>query len=146
MFYDFKDFKDDVRVLAKEIQKDFKPDALVAIARGGMSLGHSLAVALNMRNLFSINCIHYERENKLSQLRIFNVPNLKSYQKILLIDDIADSGESLKQISKLLKEKFPHISLKSATIFYKRNASLIPDFKVKEAKEWVYFFWDIEPH
>ncbi|ARJ57008.1 phosphoribosyltransferase [Campylobacter cuniculorum] len=143
-FYTYEDFKEDVKILAKEIKKDFQPDALVAVARGGMSLGHSLAVALNNRNLFSLNSIHYEEKQKLDEVKIFNTPNLKSYQKILLIDDIVDSGESLTQISKLLKQEFPQIKLKIATIFYKKSASLIPDFKVKEAKEWVNFFWDID--
>ena len=138
-FYTYEDFKEDVKILAKEIKKDFQPDALVAVARGGMSLGHSLAMALNNRNLFSLNSIHYEEKQKLDEVKIFNTPNLKSYQKILV-----DSGESLTQISKLLKQEFPQIKLKIATIFYKKSASLIPDFKVKEAKEWINFFWDID--
>lgn len=143
-FYTYEDFKEDVKILAKEIQKDFKPEVLLAVARGGMSLGHSLAVALNNRNLFSLNSIHYEEMTKLDKVKIFNIPNLKAYQKILLIDDIVDSGESLAEICKILKKEFPHIELKIATIFYKKSASLTPDFKVKEAKEWVDFFWDIK--
>ncbi len=144
LFYPYEDFKEDVKILAREIKNDFEPEVLLAVARGGLSLAHSLAVALNNRNLFSFNCIHYEGKQKLDEVRIFNLPNLSFYEKILLVDDIADSGESLTQISRLLKEQFPQIKLKTATIFYKKSSSLIPDFKVKEAKEWVHFFWDIE--
>ena len=64
-----------------------------------------------------------KKNKKLDEVKIFNTPNLKSYQKILLIDDIVDSGESLTQISKLLKQEFPQIKLKIATIFYKKSAS-----------------------
>lgn len=42
IFYSYEEFKEDVKILAKEIKEDFNPDALLAIARGGMSLGHSL--------------------------------------------------------------------------------------------------------
>lgn len=144
IFYSYDEFKEDVKILAKEIKKDFNPDALLAIARGGMSLGHSLAVALNTRYLFSLNSIHYDDTKKLDTIEIFNIPDLKQYEKILLIDDMVDSGESLAEIKRVLLEKFPHIKLKIATIFYKKNALLQPDFKIKEAKEWVEFYWDIK--
>lgn len=144
IFYSYDEFKEDVKILAKEIKKDFNPDALLAIARGGMSLGHSLAVALNTRYLFSLNSIHYDDTKKLDTIEIFNIPDLKQYKKILLIDDMVDSGESLAEIKRVLLEKFPHIELKIATIFYKKNALLQPDFKIKEAKEWVEFYWDIK--
>lgn len=144
IFYSYDEFKDDVKILARQIQKEFAPDALLAVARGGMSLGHSLAVALKTRNLFSLNSIHYNETKKLDYIEIFNIPDLNPYKKILIIDDIVDSGESLVTIKKKLQDKFPHIQLKIATIFYKKTALLEPDFKLKEAKEWVEFYWDIE--
>ncbi|AXP08990.1 phosphoribosyltransferase family protein [Campylobacter hepaticus] len=143
IFYSYDEFKEDVKVLAKEIKKDFNPGALLAIARGGMSLGHSLAVALQTRQLFTLNSIHYNDTTKLDTIEIFNIPDLSKYKKVLLIDDIVDSGESLSEIKKVLLEKFPHIQLKIASIFYKNSALLIPEFKIKEAKEWVNFYWDI---
>ncbi|MBK1993297.1 phosphoribosyltransferase, partial [Campylobacter novaezeelandiae] len=76
-------------------------------------------------------------------IKIFNIPDLNAYKKILLVDDIVDSGESIKEIKRVLEEKFTHIDLKVATIFYKKNALLIPEFKTKEATEWVNFYWDI---
>lgn len=142
-FYSYDEFKQDVAFLAKEIQKNFQPDALVAIARGGMTLGHSLAVALNTRNLFTLNSIHYEDTKKLDTIEIFNIPDLSKYKKILLIDDIVDSGESLSEIMRILREKFPYIEFKIATIFYKKTALLEPEFKVKEAKEWIRFHWEV---
>ncbi|TEY00516.1 phosphoribosyltransferase [Campylobacter sp. US33a] len=144
IFYSYNEFKEDVKTLARKIKKDFDPDVLLAIARGGMSLGHSLAVALNTRKLFALNSIHYDDTKKLDTIEIFNIPDLSQYKKILLIDDIVDSGESLVEIKRVLLEKFPHIELKIVTIFYKKSALLQPDFKIKEAKEWVEFYWDIK--
>ncbi len=144
MFYAYDDFEKDVKFLAKKVKDEFKPDALVAIARGGLSLGHSLAVALKTRKLFTLNSIHYDDTKKLDSVEVFNIPNLSAYKRVLLIDDIVDSGESLSEIKRVLEEKFPHIELKIATIFYKKTALLEPEFSVKEAKEWVEFYWDIE--
>ncbi|WP_270965931.1 phosphoribosyltransferase [Campylobacter upsaliensis] len=144
MFYAYEDFEKDVKFLAKKVKEEFAPDALVAIARGGLSLGHSLAVALKTRNLFALNSIHYDDTKKLDSVEVFNIPNLSAYKRVLLIDDIVDSGESLSEIKRILKAKFPHIELKIATIFYKKTALLEPEFSVKEASEWVEFYWDIE--
>ncbi|MBM0637608.1 phosphoribosyltransferase [Campylobacter sp. VicNov18] len=143
IFYSYDEFKEDVKILAKQINKDFKPEVLLAIARGGMSLGHSLAVTLKIRQLFSLNSIHYDHTQKRDTVEIFNIPDLSKYKKILLIDDIVDSGESLAEIKKVLLEKFPHIELKIATLFYKKNALLQPEFKLREATAWVDFYWDI---
>ncbi|KAA6224940.1 MULTISPECIES: phosphoribosyltransferase [unclassified Campylobacter] len=141
-FYSFNEFKKDVKTLAKDIKK-FNPQALVAVARGGMSLAHSLAVILNNRSLFCINSIHYDDTNKLDNIKIFNIPDLSGFERVLVIDDIVDSGESLVAINNILKEKYPLIEFKIATIFYKKAAIIKPDFKVKKTKEWIDFFWDI---
>lgn len=71
-----------------------------------MSLGHSLAVALKTRQLFALNSIHYDNTKKLDTIEIFNIPDLSKHKKILLIDDIVDSGESLAEIKKFCLKNF----------------------------------------
>lgn len=143
IFYSYDEFVNDIKVMATQIKDEFSPDVIVAIARGGMTLGHSLAVALKNRNLFSLNSIHYDNTNKLDTIDVFNIPDLSKFSKILLVDDIIDSGESMVEIRRQLLKLYPHLNIKIATIYYKRTALLLPDFKVKEAHEWVEFFWDI---
>ncbi|WP_169777715.1 phosphoribosyltransferase [Campylobacter mucosalis] len=143
MFYTYEEFAVDVKKMASQIKSEFEPDVVLAIARGGMTLGHSLAVALQNRNLFSLNSIHYNDTNKLDTIDVFNIPDLSNYTKILVVDDIIDSGESMVEIKRKLLELYPHLSIKIATVFYKQKALLLPDYKVKEANEWVEFFWDI---
>ena len=143
-FYSYDEFEKDVKILAKDIKENFNPQCIVAIARGGMSLAHSLAVALENRNLFALNSIHYNDTQKLDTIEVFNIPNLKDFKSVLLVDDIIDSGESMLEIRKKVQEKYPDINIKIATIFYKENALLIPEFKIKQAKEWIEFYWDIK--
>ena len=143
IFYSYDEFAIDAKKMAKQIKDEFDPEVILAVARGGLTLGHSLAVALNNRNLFTLNSIHYEDTNKLDTIQIFNVPDLSKYTKILLVDDIIDSGESMVEIKRELLKRYSNLDIKIATVFYKEKALLLPEFKVKEAHDWVEFFWDI---
>ena len=143
IFYSYDEFAVDAKKMAKQIKDEFDPEVILAVARGGLTLGHSLAVALENRNLFTLNSIHYEDRNKLVTIQIFNVPDLSKYTKILLVDDIIDSGESMVEIKRELLKRYPNLDIKIATVFYKEKALLLPEFKVKEAHDWVEFFWDI---
>lgn len=142
IYYSYEEFSKDAKSLAKKVSHSYAPDAFVPIVRGGLTLGHFIAVALGSRNLFPINSIHYDDTQKLDTIDVFNIPNLDAYSKILLIDDIVDSGESMVEILRVLKEKFPHAQFKVATIFYKKQALIKPDFYVKEATQWIEFFWE----
>jgi len=143
IFYSYDEFAIDAKKMAKQIKDEFDPEVILAVARGGLTLGHSLAVALENRNLFTLNSIHYEDTNKLDTINIFNVPDLSKYTKILLVDDIIDSGESMVEIKRELLKRYPNLDIKIATVFYKEKALLLPEFKVKEAHDWIEFFWDI---
>ena len=142
-FYSYDEFKIDVNILAKEIKR-YNPDVILAVARGGMTLGHFLAEALEMRDLYTINSIHYDETKKLDTIDVFNVPDLNRAKKVVIVDDIIDSGETMIEIKKVLLKKYPSLELKVASIFYKNKALLRPDFSTKEATEWIEFFWDFQ--
>lgn len=143
VYYSYEEFLEDSKTLLVEIEK-YKPDAIVAIARGGMCLSHLLSQALDLRDVFSINSILYDDTNKQKEQKIFNIPDLKNYKKILIVDDIIDSGETAQNVTKLLKDKFSKSDIKLASIFYKKSAIIEPDFKVKIANDWIDFFWEVD--
>lgn len=142
-YYGYDEFVEDVKVLSKEI-KEYKPDTILAIARGGVTIGHFLASALDNRRLFTINSIHYDDTKKLDTFDIFNIPDLRGAEKVVVVDDIIDSGETMREILNLLKEKYPACEFKTASIFYKPTAVIEADFKLKEAKMWIEFFWEVD--
>jgi xanthine phosphoribosyltransferase len=142
-FYSYEEFKIDVNTLAKEI-KPYKPDVILAVARGGMTLGHFLAEALEMRDLYSINSVHYEETHKLDTINIFNVPDLSRAKRVVIVDDIIDSGETMIEIERVLRAKYPEVDFKIASVFYKEKALLRPDFAARETTEWIEFFWDFQ--
>ncbi len=142
--YGYEEFLEDVFSIAKDVKQNFDPDVILAIARGGMTFGHFLAEAIQMRDLYSLNSIHYNEQSKLDTIEIFNIPDLSKKKKILLADEIIDSGETIMEIRRVLLEKFPHLDIKIATLFYKDKALLKPDFGARHADDWINFFWDIK--
>ena len=141
IYYSYEEFVKDTKKLV-ECSKGFKADTLIAIARGGMTLGHAFANAVDNRRLFTINSILYEKEEKGERCEIFNVPDLKDAKKVLILDDIVDSGQTMKEVLMILQKRFPGVEFKIASLFYKPSATIQPDFTVHEAKEWIGFFWE----
>jgi len=140
-YYGYDECLKDCKELLPQL-KAYNPDAIVAIARGGLTIGHLLSIGLNTNNLFTINSIHYDDTTKLDNFKITNIPNLKGFKKIILVDDIIDSGETIVEIKKILQKKYLYCEFKIVSIFYKKSALIQPDFTVKEAKNWIEFFWE----
>jgi xanthine phosphoribosyltransferase len=69
---------------------------------------------------------------------------LKNHKNILIVDDIVDSGETLQAVAKVLQQRYPSSCFKTATLFYKKDAIIKPDFTINEAKEWIDFFWEVD--
>ena len=141
-YYTYEEFIKDLETIEKEV-KNYTPDTLLAIARGGMSLVHFLAERLNIRDVYALNAISYENEKKLGKPKIFNIPKINT-KKALLVDDISDSGETLYNTLKILKNKYPNTEFKTLTLFYKEKTKLIPDITLKKTDKWIVFFWDNE--
>lgn len=142
-YYSYEECVKDTKTLVK-MCKEFNPEIILGVARGGLTLAHLMSEAMNMRNLYTLNSIHYEGELKLDTFNIFNIPDVSHAHRVLLVDDIVDSGETMEEILKILGEKFPKVEFKLATIFYKKTAVLQPDFAVKEATQWINFFWEVD--
>jgi len=140
-YYPYKQFVKDVKKLVEET-KVYRADTLVAIARGGLTLGHAYASATNNRELMSINSILYEGNEKGSKCQIFNIPNLSRAKKVLILDDIIDSGQTLQEVLKILKSTYPNVEFKVASIYFKKSASIKADFSLYEATDWIEFFWE----
>jgi len=142
-YYGYEEFVADASALIHKT-REFDPDTLLAVARGGLTLGHFMAQGMDTRRLFALNSIHYNETHKLDTLDIFNIPDLSDAKKVLIIDDIVDSGETLKEIVRLLKDKYPECEFKIATIFYKSTAVIEADYAIKKAHDWIDFFWEVD--
>ncbi|MBX7489976.1 phosphoribosyltransferase [Helicobacter turcicus] len=140
-YYGYEMFREDIKELVSQI--DFNPDAIVAISRGGLTMAHFLGIALDLRRVYTINASSFF--NKVQQrIQISNIPELNGNQRILIVDEIVDSGTSMEKVYTILKTIYSHIDFKTACIFHKPTANFKPDFIVREAKDWVEFFWEVD--
>jgi len=140
-YYSYDNFKTDTNRLLLEI-KEFKPEVLVGVARGGLTLSHAIAEGLNIRNVQTLSTQLYDKTQKRNNICIDGECKFEDVQKVLVIDDIADSGDTLKAIMEMLHSKYPKVEFKTATLFYKKTSVYEPDFWINEADEWIDFFWE----
>ncbi len=142
-YYGFEAFLADTRQLAEQAAS-FHPEAIVAISRGGVSLGHLLSEYFDLRTLYTLNAIHYDDTRKLDTVEIFNIPDLHTAQRVLVVDEIVDSGESMVAIMAALKARYPAVDFKTAALFQKADACFEADFWVKRPAGWIDFFWEVD--
>jgi xanthine phosphoribosyltransferase len=143
LYYSYDDCIKDCKSLIPRI-KIYNPDAIIAIARGGMTLAQLISEAINLRDIYTINSISYDEEQKFQEVEIFNIPDIKNKKTILIVDDIIDSGETMNEVIKIFKQKYPNIDIKCLSIFYKDTAVIKPDFAIKQTTQWIDFFWEVD--
>ncbi|MDA7817002.1 phosphoribosyltransferase family protein [Sulfurimonas sp.] len=140
-YYSYEDFKIDTNKLIYQL-KDLGIDSIVGIARGGLTLSHAVAEGLNIRDVQSIRTELYDSTCKRDELSIFGECNLKEKKKVLVLDDISDSGDTLVAVMKHLEDEYKNIEFISATLFYKKTSSYEPSLWMNEANDWIEFFWE----
>jgi len=140
-YYAYEDFKKDTKSLINEV-KNFEAQVIVGIARGGLTLAHSMAEGLAIREVQTLRTELYDGTCKRDELTIFDTCSFKNVKKVLVVDDIADSGETLLAIMKHFREKYSEIEFKSAHLFYKKTSLYEPHFWINEADDWIDFFWE----
>ncbi|MCJ7614506.1 phosphoribosyltransferase, partial [Candidatus Bathyarchaeota archaeon] len=64
-------------------------------------------------------------------------------KKVLVVDDVADTGESLKLVTSHLNEKGAS-DIKIATIYYKPWSIIVPHYYQKITRSWIVFPWEIK--
>jgi len=142
VYYGYETFLADTKQLTKKIEWEF--DAVIAIARGGLSLAQLLGEYYDLRAVYSINTIGYNDTQKLDSVKVFNLPQLQDARSVLIVDDIVDSGDTLVEVLKALDEAYPHVTFKTASLFYKKSAKIAPNWYVKESTEWIDFYWTVD--
>jgi len=132
--------------LAQEIKKNsFKPDIIVGVSRGGWPPARVLSDLLDNPNLANVKVEFYlgvaetKGEPTLTQPVSVNVVG----KKVLVVDEVADTGKSLKLIKEhLAKEGATEVKI--ATIYYKPWSIITPDYYARETSRWIVFPWEIK--
>lgn len=129
--------------LAQSIMKnstDF--DFVVAIARGGVLPARLICDFLNIHRLTSIQVRHYQKGAKeLEQAKIIDPLQVDIKEnKVLLIDDVNDSGKTLKAAVEHVESLGPDL-LKTAVLHEKSHTIHESDFTGEKLKKWKWLIY-----
>ena len=124
--------------------ENFTPDTIIAITRGGWIPARILSDLLEVYDLTTIRVEFYLGLSKTRKKPILTQKLSKQIasKKILLVDDIADSGKSLQIAKNHILQKDPKV-VKIATLYKKPQSKVEPNYYEKIAKHWIIFPWDI---
>ncbi|MEM2909559.1 MAG: phosphoribosyltransferase [Nitrososphaerota archaeon] len=130
--------------LAERISSRYEPNMLVGILRGGAIVASMLSDVLDMREVYTIGCRSYVGVEKKETVFIYQHLSLNSLRDkdVLIVDDVADTGETMKHIVQYVKSLYPK-SIKTATLHIKPHTSFLPDFYVENVNAWIVYPWGI---
>jgi len=122
----------------------YVPDIIIAISRGGLVPARVIADFMLERKLLCLRAEHWGVGTKHKKVKITgSTTNLES-KKVLVVDDVADSGDTLFEMVKYLKERGA-ASIVTAALHYKKTSIFKPDFFIEQMDEWqwIVYPWSI---
>jgi hypoxanthine phosphoribosyltransferase len=145
---EWSEFADASRLLASTVlASGYQPDVVIAIARGGLLLAGAISYALGTKNCGSINVEFYTGIDERLPEPVLSGPMLDAPalagKRVLLVDDVSDSGHTLALVVGLLRESAGEV--KSATLYTKPRTVHVPDFTWRETDGWIVFPWSALP-
>ena len=144
----YEEFGLAVRELAQTVvDSRFEPDAILSIARGGFMIGGALGYALGVKNTLAMSVEFYTGENQRLAVPVVlpPIPKVSDFQglKILIADDVADTGETLKLVQEFVA---PHVKeVRSAVLYEKPQSVIKPDYAWRRTDRWINFPWSTLP-
>ena len=141
-------FGDASQELARDIEDDgFRPDLILAIARGGMFVAGALGYALSVKNLHLMNVEFYNGVGATLDMPVMlpPVPSAVAFseKKVLVADDVADTGKTLELVRGFIAG---HVADVRCAVVYEKPASLVKcDYVWKRTDRWINFPWSSLP-
>ncbi len=142
------EFGEASRELAAQVhQSGFVPDMVVAIARGGLLLAGSVAYALDVKSCGAINVEFYtgvdlRLDEPVLLSPMLDTPSVAG-QRVLLVDDVSDSGRTLAMVLELLLSA--QADVRSLCLYSKPETLLEPDYVWRKTSKWIAFPWSSLP-
>jgi hypoxanthine phosphoribosyltransferase len=135
--------------LAKDVAKKIKgsryqPDIIVGLARGGWALARVLCDFLGVKDLVSLKVEHWGVTATPDGKAKLKYPFSLDLQgkKVLVVDDITDTGESMRISVDYVKTLNP-LEVRTAALRHITGSKFTPDYFAEEISwRWVIFPWN----
>ena len=138
LIINYEDYKLAVEKLALTIEKNYKPSVLVGIMRGAAPIIDMLSRIFKLPTAYVVIQSYSGEtvENKQGELifarDISSIAKNEDFKNVLLVDDLSDTGLTLNESIKWLKNYAPvknHIQeIKTACLWKKKSSTFEPDF------------------
>jgi hypoxanthine phosphoribosyltransferase len=133
---------------ARIVASGFRPDVLLVIWRGGTPIGIAVHEFLLYKGIQTYHAVlkaeSYIAIEESVEPRIEHLDalleDIAPNSRVLLVDDIFDTGRTMQRVSGILKQRTPHIKI--ATLYWKETqnqTALVPDFYLRKTDRWIVF-------
>lgn len=141
-------FGDAARELARTVaDSGYRPDVVLAVARGGLMPAGALAYALGVKNVFTMNVEFYTGIDRRMEVPVMLPPMLDVVDitglKVLVADDVADTGATLKLVGDYVAD---HVAdVRCAVLYEKPGSSVKCAYVWRRTDRWINFPWSTLP-
>ncbi len=129
------------------VDSGWEPDVVVAVARGGLPLGGAMSYALGTKGVGTLNVEFYTGIDERLEAPVVLPPLLDTDAmaglKVLIADDVADTGETLALVKSLMEQHAAEV--RTVTLFAKSRSIIEPDYIWKRTDLWITFPWSALP-
>ena len=141
---------------AQVVASGWVPDLIIAVARGGLIPAGAISYAIGVRAMGSMNVEFYTGIGETLAEPVVLPPLMDASElpgkKVLVVDDVADSGKTLKMVMELLRHEGLQlggasvpVEARSACIYLKPRSVHRPDYVWRETDKWINFPWSVAP-
>jgi hypoxanthine phosphoribosyltransferase len=135
------------RALARAVHDDgYRPDMILAIARGGMLVAAALGYALGVKNTFAMNVEFYTGIDARLEMPMIlpPVPDLVDFAatRVLIADDVADTGATLALVKEFCAGKVAEV--RCAVLYEKQRSVVRSEYVWRHTDRWITFPWSAE--
>jgi hypothetical protein len=137
-----------VRELSTAVADDgYRPEMILSIARGGLFVAGSMGYALSVKNIYVMNCEYYTGVDERLPMPVMLPPYVDFVDmddaKILIADDVADTGHTLKMVYDFCVDRVAEVR---TAVLYEKSHSLVKcDYVWERTDKWINFPWSTEP-
>jgi len=136
-----------MNIISRMKEDNFEPDVIISIARSGLIPASLISYALGNKELYVIK-IDFSKTQKLDKLQdMRHKPKISQElskdiegKKILVVDEMVVSGETLQLVSDYLAMKDP-AEVKYAVLYKQPWTQFNPDYYGEKVTAWPIFPW-----
>jgi len=141
---------------AQVVASGWVPDLIIAVARGGLIPAGAISYAIGVKAMGSMNVEFYTGIGETLAEPVVLPPLMDASElpgkKVLVVDDVADSGKTLRMVMELLRREGLQlggasvpVEARSACIYLKPRSVHRPDYVWRETDKWINFPWSVAP-